>query len=141
MQLLLEYCAAVDAQNKDGDRPVHAASWADDVDVLRLLVEAGAQVDAGGWRGERALAVAAMRGQLRAARFLCIEADASVGVSDDIGVSPLCAALRHGAPRGVSKLLRDEGAVLTPQKDCADAALPSRDRSRPPLTQGEGGRQ
>lgn len=45
--LLLDLGVSPDVNSSDGERALHVAAWADSVPVARLLVERGAEVDAG----------------------------------------------------------------------------------------------
>ncbi|KAK3273520.1 hypothetical protein CYMTET_18244 [Cymbomonas tetramitiformis] len=101
---LLEAGAGVNAGT--GQRPVHAAAERGMVEMLRVLVDKGAEVDAEDGAGRTALTVALAFGQEAAARALL---EAGAGVNAGTGRRPL-----HGAAEGgMMEILRelvDKGA-------------------------------
>jgi uncharacterized protein len=46
VELLLDLGVSADVEDENGERALHAASWADSVPVARLLIDRGAEIDA-----------------------------------------------------------------------------------------------
>ena len=98
------------AYNKKGARVLHAACWCGAVDVVHLLLEAGAELDHATEEGASALFVAAQKGHTEVVRAL-IERGARFDVATQGGYTPLHIAAEHGATALV-QLLIDSGAQL-----------------------------
>ena len=94
--LLLQGGVRVDTANRDGDLPLHSAAWGGNTRAMRLLLDHRAHVDAAGHRGATALAVAALRDDVGATRFLIEKGGAAVGATDALGRSALQVAAEAG---------------------------------------------
>ena len=81
-----EHIVAIDSRGSDGDTPLHTCTWRNDVEGVRLLVEAGANVNAVGDMGQTALHVALTQGHADIAAIL-IAADADVDIRSEFGKS------------------------------------------------------
>jgi cytohesin len=90
--------------DKDGRTPLHDAACDGNEDLLRLLLERGAQVDAVDRLGMTALHVAANRGIAEAVKVL-ISHKADVNARDKEGQTPLHWAARYGQKDAVQALL------------------------------------
>jgi len=101
---------------QSGRTPLHLAASRGHLDVARLLVESGADVDARSEFGYTPLHVAAMEGYLDVARLL-VESGADVDARDKKGRTPLDLA-RKGGHREVMKLLKSarRGRLVQPAK-------------------------
>ena len=86
---------AIDSHAADGDTPLHVLVWRGDVDGMRLLLAAGADVDARGDLQETPLHVAVRRRQADAVALL-LQAGANPDVPCVFGDSARERALRHG---------------------------------------------
>jgi ankyrin repeat protein len=82
------------AEVKGGMTPLLYAARDGRVDVARLLVAAGADLELGDGNGIRPLLMAALNGQVAVARLL-VEKGADVNADDFWGRSPLWAAVEH----------------------------------------------
>ena len=100
----LQKGTGVDARDEYGRTPL---MWgAEDLDVVRHLVEKGADVNARDELGETPLMKAAWVGQLDVVKFL-VEKGADVNAKSDGGETPLMRALRN---MDVVKFLVEKGA-------------------------------
>ncbi|KAK3265453.1 hypothetical protein CYMTET_25863 [Cymbomonas tetramitiformis] len=100
---LLEAGAGVDAGT--GQRPLHAAAMKGTVEMVRELVEKGAEVDAEDREGCTALTVALAFGQEAAARALL---EAGAGVNAGTGRRPLHTAAEKGmVEMGMVEMVRE----------------------------------
>jgi ankyrin repeat protein len=113
-RLLLEHGADSNAQNKDGETPLHVAaqweSW-ETVEVIRVLLEHGANVGAKTDKGRTPLHVAVgweAEDGTEVVRVL-LEHGANVGAEDNQGTTPLHGAAKHGRV-GVVRVLLEHGA-------------------------------
>ena len=97
-------------QNATSDLPLHSAAGAGQLEVVRFLVESGAEVDAGDSDGSTPLHVAAMRGHLTCVDYL-IEKGADVAFQDRNGAWSLSFAV-SGADAEVVARLIEAGAPL-----------------------------
>ncbi|KAK3276261.1 hypothetical protein CYMTET_15653 [Cymbomonas tetramitiformis] len=97
---LLEAGAGVNAGS--GQRPLHGAAERDTVEVVRKLVEKGAEVDAEDGEGRTALTVALAFGQEGVARALL---EAGAGVNAGTGQRPLHGAAKRGTMEVVKEFM------------------------------------
>jgi len=93
----------------EGVTPLMAASARNDVDLTRMMLMAGADVDAADARGATALHHAAACRSRAVARMLVEEWNAQVNVQDRFGVTPLMCSLMRADSR-TSKMLLENGA-------------------------------
>ena len=108
-RLLLGAGADVNASNDDGQTALIYASTSAQTDLLRLLLDAGANVDDATVRsGTTPLTWAAMVGEVEPLRLL-LDAGADVNTPTSHGVTPLSSAAANGKVEAVRLLLR-EGA-------------------------------
>ncbi|MCC6003801.1 MAG: ankyrin repeat domain-containing protein [Thermofilum sp.] len=106
---LLRKGANVNAKYGDSDlTPLHWAAFLGHVDVVRLLLEHGAEVNARNKYGETPLHRAAAYGRADAARLL-LEHGADVNARDEYGWTPLHVAALQGRA-DVARLLLEHGA-------------------------------
>jgi len=96
--------ADVNAQDKDGDAPIHLAARNGNVEILKLLVAKGAKLDLANKVGGTALMWAAAFGHTEAARFL-IDHGANVAVKDGDGMTAAAWAARNKQDEVVQLLL------------------------------------
>ena len=85
----------INSKDADGDTPLHALPWRDDIDGALLLIGHGANVNAVGDMGETPLHVAVRQGQLSAIAAL-IAAGASTEAVSEFGQTPRQLADEHG---------------------------------------------
>lgn len=96
----------VDASNKTGDRPLILAAWHGRLNIVRLLIDQGADVDASNADGNNALHCAAYRGFPDIAAHL-LAYGAAVDVLDGLtGKTALIKAAYAGRAGIVQQLLR-----------------------------------
>ncbi|KAL8802592.1 MAG: hypothetical protein Q9200_006532 [Gallowayella weberi] len=109
-ELLIHCGADVNAQS-DGQQAVHIAATANNVDILRLIHERGAAVDAQSQDGTTALCRAAILGNERCVELLLVKG-ADPDIADNEGFTPLhCAqTIIHDRSRAIVQLLLDAGA-------------------------------
>ena len=86
--------------------PLHAAAEADNSEVVALLLESGAQVDARDTYGETPLHYAAREGAVQSARLL-IAAGADINAKNENGSTPMTFAVNQHN-EGIISLLRGE---------------------------------
>ena len=98
----------VNAPEPDGATALHWAATADDVDIARLLVGAGARPDVANDYGITPLSLAAARGSAGMVEVL-LKAGANPNLAPPNGEFPLMAASRAGHTAAVTALL-DRGA-------------------------------
>ncbi len=100
--------------------PLDTAASNGSVEIVGMLLKAGAPVSAQTHRGDTALAGAALRGHLEVVKIL-LAAGAEPNLADADGFTPLMAALRS-KKEDVVELLLDAGADITAvQKDGGNA--------------------
>jgi len=111
-----EYAADINRMSLIGWTPLDIAVHKGDVAAMRLLIQAGADVDAvSGRRGSAALLRACINGNYEAAKVL-LEAGASIHIQDRSGMGPLSNAAMSEAdtPRLMSLLIRYGIDIGTP---------------------------
>ena len=94
----------LDSRAEDGDSPLHVLLWRKDVEGVRMLVDAGADVDAAGDLDETPLHVAVRHGLADAVACL-LQAGADPDVPCVFGDTARERAQRHGGD--CAALLRD----------------------------------
>jgi len=85
----LKVSTIIEKKAKYGWRPLHFAANNGHVDVVRFLLEKGANVNAQDHRGRTPLHLAALDGHVDVVRFL-LEKGANVNAQDHRGRTPLC---------------------------------------------------
>ncbi|MBU8922835.1 MAG: ankyrin repeat domain-containing protein [Bacteroidales bacterium] len=98
------------AENRFKELPIHMAAQTGNVEIARILIEAGADVDAGDSDNSTALGIAAMRKHIDMANFL-LEQGANINHRDRKADTPLSFAL-YGSNEEMIQLLLDAGADL-----------------------------
>ena len=94
--------------------PLHFASEQDDGEMIKLLIEYGASLNAQTFTGCTPLHLAAMNGKLEATRWLCLNG-ASVNISELYnGYTPLHYAVVRGH-KNIVRLLQEFNATLNDQ--------------------------
>lgn len=95
--MLLEDGETVDVYFRapDGDTPLHLFAWRGDVESAKVLVEAGADVNATGDMGETPLHVALRKADLPLVRLL-LAAGAKVTIRSEFGATAQDLAKRAG---------------------------------------------
>jgi ankyrin repeat protein len=110
-ELLATDAALIDARDTDGSTPLHCATWKGQLEVVSVLLSAGADVNAhnnnGHW-GTTPLHAAAHANQTAIAKLL-IEHGAEVNAKDLSGKTPLFHTTFHKA-KAAAKLLEECGA-------------------------------
>ena len=103
---LLARGANVNAADRHGTLPLHAAIWGGSMEVVGQLLAHGAAVDAAARNGATALhaAVGARQHRLEVLRML-LARGAAVGVRDHAGRTPLHYACRYGWVEGALELV------------------------------------
>jgi ankyrin repeat protein len=109
--LLACHANASGATDRHGYTPVHAAVIGGHADIVRLLVAAGADVDARSLGGTRPIHLAAVAGDLTVVKAL-VAAAANLNAVNDRGLTPLHYAAMHDHSQ-VAICLAEEGGDLT----------------------------
>lgn len=132
VQLLHESGASLNATSKDGS-PLHQAVWIGDMEVLRYLLQQGANANATTPSGETPLHMAAYKGHVEQATILLQHgAKANVATTDGntdmfegsppvVGETPLHLAAAYGHEAMV-RLLLDNGASPEATDHCSQTA-------------------
>jgi ankyrin repeat protein len=124
---LIELKADINALDDEGLAPLQRASqgrherhW----DIIQLLLDHGANLNACDKSGNTALHFAASEGHLEAARML-LERGADVNSQNDEGLAPLQRASQgqHEGHRDIIRLLLDHGADLGARDNSGNSAL------------------
>ncbi len=95
----------VRTHDPSGNTALGVAAAANQIEVVKLLLDAGAPVDIRDNYGDTPLAKAAMRGKVDVMRLL-IDRGAAVNASNGFGGSPLMSAAFFGSHRAVDLLLK-----------------------------------
>jgi cytohesin len=96
--------ALVAARDKGGETPLHWAAFSGNVDLVRFLLEKGAEVDAKNARGLTPLAFTVAQDRIQAAGLL-IERGANVNCRNPLNMTPLIIAAEQGAVELVKILI------------------------------------
>jgi ankyrin repeat protein len=108
---------ALSGQNRVDTRPIIAAVKADKLEIVKILLAHGADINARNYFQETALHYAAKKGNLNMIIYL-IDRGAEINVADTAGNTPLTAVLTYGKTIGdqnnlnIIKLLIEKGADL-----------------------------
>lgn len=125
----------VDTADMLGDTPLNLATRQGNVSMARILLEAGADPNARGWRcGQTPLSVASEKGRDDMVSLL-LEHGADVSIADDLGVVSLAYALKNGhdgiaqvlAEKEAGKGLGDAEQILAAMKAHLEPADPYQD--------------
>lgn len=104
----------VNQGNSSGKTAMHHAAWAGDLEVMRLLINANASVDALSVRGHAPLHQACSRPELAsAATSLLLDCGASPAVRNVRGDTPCSLAAQHGFPSSVLDRMRQAEATAS----------------------------
>ena len=91
----------MNARSHGGNTPLHLAAWKGHIDVLHLLVENGADLEAQNNDGERALHSAANYGNLPFIQELISRYHVDINARDNYGIT----ALRFARMNGHTKII------------------------------------
>lgn len=112
VQLLLEEdIINVNAKDFEFSTPLHLATYLDDADILKCLLQAGANVNAVGGLQETPLWGAIRNEKLDNVKLL-VEAGANVNAKDTFGYSSLCQIIFRSENLHIMKVLLKAGADL-----------------------------
>jgi ankyrin repeat protein len=120
--LLKQPAAAFKAVEGDGTTALHWAVRADDLDLARMLLAAGADVNAATREGVTPLSVAAVNGSARMTGVL-LEAGANANAVMPEGETILMTAARTGRPEVIETLLRHGADVNARENWFGETAL------------------
>lgn len=107
---LLEDASSIEAEDSEGETPLHRAAINGHEDIMLLLLKHQANIHAGSHSGATALHCAASRGHQQIVRLL-VDEGAVVGTRDKRGWTALHLAASNGH-RDISELLLDHGADI-----------------------------
>ncbi|MDP9317065.1 MAG: ankyrin repeat domain-containing protein [Chloroflexota bacterium] len=95
------------------DQPLHIAAWQNRVKIARLLIAAGADLNARGLHGWTPLHYAAHHGSPTVAQVL-INSGADINQKDEVGFTPLFKATRSREPEAarIEQMLVKAGAIV-----------------------------
>ena len=85
----------IDSVGYDGDTPLHVVAWRNDLEAVRLLIGAGANVNATGEMNETPLHIAVGKGNVHMVRAL-LEAGARTDIRSEFGVTASDRAAQQG---------------------------------------------
>jgi ankyrin repeat protein len=85
----------VDTRSSEGDTPLHLFAWRSDLEAARVLIEAGADVNAIGDMSQTPLHVALRQGSVELV-ILLLEAGAKIDIRSEFQETPQEAARRIG---------------------------------------------
>ena len=97
-------------ENESGEYPIHAAAGSGQPELVRFLLDRGAEIEADDSKGGRPLHLAAEGGHVEAARVL-LAAGARIDRENRYGYLPIHCAASGGSVEMV-RLLKDAGAAL-----------------------------
>ncbi len=121
MQAMIDDGAYVNATDKYGQTPLHAAAGLGKAKVIPVLLKAGADVNAKEKTGFTPLHAAANNGQAKIISIL-VQAGADVNAKSDGGFTPLHAAAFFGKAEVISVLVK-AGAYVNPEDSLGDTPL------------------
>jgi ankyrin repeat protein len=133
-QALIDAGADVEKGDAESFRPLMCAAVGGRTEIIRLLLQHGARVDATDEYGRAALSWAVTKGEFHESAKALIESGANVNKADEGGFTPLMRSALADHPRCFALLL-ESGADVTPinpgwQKTALEMAL---DRGSEPL--------
>ncbi|MDC0857561.1 ankyrin repeat domain-containing protein [Rickettsiales bacterium] len=105
----------------EGRTPLHIAAQNGHPEIVKLLLDRGAEVNQAGRYGTTPLHIAAHRGHREAVQLL-LDRGAEVNQSDNDGTTPLCIAVINGHREAV-QLLLDRGAEVNQADDDGETPL------------------
>lgn len=111
VQSLLKQNVNVNATQGDGRTALHWAAYRDDLEMARLLIQAGAKVQAKTRLGDLTPLLLAAKNGSAAMIGLLVKAGADVNITNANGTSPLMFAAASGKTDALSVLL-DQGAKI-----------------------------
>ena len=111
-----ENVAPMFIERRTGLTPLSQASYREQVDVVRMLIERGEDLSAQNWVGQTPLHLALQMGQVDVARML-IEHGASLTTQQMDRQTPLHLALKMGQA-DVARMLIERGTDLTAKNNC-----------------------
>ena len=121
-RMLLERGADVNYTDNHGRSPLHIAERHPSIDLIRLLLNYGANIDASDtWRGETALHDASSKGHITVVKLL-LEHGANVNARSKSRWTPLHSTTMMGHPK-VVELVLDHGADVNAQNEDGWTAL------------------
>jgi hypothetical protein len=110
-----------DKRGDDGTTALFVAALNGHLDIVRCLVELGADVNCAEGTGETPLIIAASRGHVEVVRFL-VDLGASVGVADILGETTFLASAHKGRYSTMQYLLEHAGANMEDVDNRGDTA-------------------
>ncbi len=111
----------INFDDKNKSTPLHYASNRGHAEVVRLLLEKGAQIDSKEYSGNDALCYASYKGHIDVVRLL-LEKGAKISQQDNQGETALHFAVDKGHTE-VVRLLIESGANISQQNDQGETAL------------------